>query len=204
MSAMQDDDPEDGRAGAAVDDHPGRHGGPCRRASGLQLSSQDRDGTGGAAAARGRPLPPNVEAQLSLLEAQAAKQVLEQSKSEAAQAAAQAALQDPVVQMQQRELDIKQSEVDRKSRDDSMRTFVDVAKLIANSDNQFALIEERSAAADARTDTQIDTAQIRANATVDAARIKAAADVMRSVLPGMMGLNDGSNGPLEQGALVYS
>jgi hypothetical protein len=124
---------------------------------------------------------------------------LEQSKSEAAQAAAQAALEDPVVQMQQRELDIKQAEVDRKSRDDSMRTLVDVAKLMSNSDNQFALIEERSAAADARTDTQIDTAQIRANATVDAARIKAAADVMRSVIPGMMGFNDGSNGPPGEG-----
>jgi len=52
-------------------------------------------------------LPEDVEVQLSRLVAQASQQVLAQSKGQAAQQQAQQQVQDPLVQMQQQELQIK-------------------------------------------------------------------------------------------------
>ncbi len=60
-------------------------------------------------------LPEEVEVQLARLTAQAAQQVLAQSKGQAAQQQAQQQAQDPLVQMQQAELKIKQQEVDVKA-----------------------------------------------------------------------------------------
>jgi hypothetical protein len=59
-------------------------------------------------------LPEDVEVQLSRLVAQASQQVLAQSKGQAAQQQAQQQAQDPMVQMQQAELQIKQQEVEIK------------------------------------------------------------------------------------------
>ena len=57
---------------------------------------------------------PEVEARLAPMLAQAAQQLLQQNKAEAGQQAAQQAQQDPIVQMQQQELAIKQAEQQRK------------------------------------------------------------------------------------------
>jgi hypothetical protein len=59
-------------------------------------------------------LPEDVEVQLSRLVAQAAQQVLAQSKGQAAQQQAQQQAQDPLVQMQQAELQIKQQDMEIK------------------------------------------------------------------------------------------
>ncbi len=59
-------------------------------------------------------LPEDVEVQLSRLVAQASQQVLAQSKGQAAQQQAQQMAQDPLIQMQQQELQIKQQEVEIK------------------------------------------------------------------------------------------
>jgi len=65
-----------------------------------------------------QPLPPEVEAQIARLSAQAAAQLLQKDQAEAkAQQAAQQA-QDPLLQMQQMELQIKQAEVERKKQKD--------------------------------------------------------------------------------------
>jgi hypothetical protein len=56
-------------------------------------------------------LPQDLEVQLSRLVAQAAQQLLAQSRAQAQQAQAQQMAQDPMVQMQQQELQIKQQEV---------------------------------------------------------------------------------------------
>ena len=57
-------------------------------------------------------MDPRVEAQLAPLLAQAAQQLLQQNQQQVAQQQAQAQAQDPMVQMQQQEIAIKQ---DRKS-----------------------------------------------------------------------------------------
>ena len=56
-------------------------------------------------------LPQDLEVQLSRLVAQAAQQLLAQSRAQAQQAQAQQMAQDPMVQMQQQELQLKQQEV---------------------------------------------------------------------------------------------
>ncbi len=61
-------------------------------------------------------LPPEVEVQLSKIVAQAAAQVLAQSKGQAMQQQAQQAAQDPLVQIQQAELQIKGQEAATKAK----------------------------------------------------------------------------------------
>ena len=63
-------------------------------------------------------MPPEMEAQLAPLLAQAAQQVLTQNKAQAAQQQAQAQAQDPLVQMQQQELQIKAADQARKEKKD--------------------------------------------------------------------------------------
>tara|TARA_B100001057_G_C22498659_1_gene813149 strand:- start:75 stop:773 length:699 start_codon:yes stop_codon:yes gene_type:complete len=74
----------------------------------------------------GAPLPPpneeldqDVEVQLARAVAEAGKQLTQAHQQQAAQQQAQQKAQDPVVQMQQQELMIKQAEVQRKAKKDS-------------------------------------------------------------------------------------
>jgi len=61
-------------------------------------------------------MPEELEVQLSQLVAQAAQQVLQDSKGQAAQAQAQQAAQDPLVQIQQVELAIKKQDAETKAK----------------------------------------------------------------------------------------
>jgi hypothetical protein len=63
---------------------------------------------------------PEVEARLSPLLAQAAQRLLQQNSQQVAQQEAQKAAQDPVIQMQQAELAIKQAEQQRKAAKDQI------------------------------------------------------------------------------------
>ena len=63
-------------------------------------------------------MPPEMEAKLAPLLAQAAQQVLAQNQQQAAQQQAQQQQQDPLVQMQQQEVQIKQAEQQRKAQKD--------------------------------------------------------------------------------------
>ena len=64
------------------------------------------------------PMDPQVEVQLAPLLAQAAQKVLAQNQAQVAQQQAQQAAQDPVVQLQQQEMAIKQAEQQRKAAKD--------------------------------------------------------------------------------------
>ena len=88
------------------------------------------------------PMNPEVEAQLAPLLAQAAQRVLQQNQATVAQQQAQQAAQDPVVQMQQQELAIKQAEVQRKAQKDQMdlelkkrQQDLEAARTLAQSQN---------------------------------------------------------------------
>ena len=61
-------------------------------------------------------MPEELEVQLSRLVAQAAQQVLQDSKGQTAQAQAQQAAQDPLVQIQQAELEIKKQDAATKAK----------------------------------------------------------------------------------------
>lgn len=74
-------------------------------------------------------LPPQVELALSTMMAQAAQQVLEQSKSQVAQQQAQQQAQDPLVQMQMQELQIKQGELQLKNQESQQKFQIEQARL---------------------------------------------------------------------------
>ena len=96
-------------------------------------------------------MPPDVEARLAPLLAQAAAQLLQQNSMQAAQQQAQQQAQDPIIQMQMQELQIKAQEQQRKSQKDMadvqleqqrlaleekrlmMQTQLDVAKTVTNA-----------------------------------------------------------------------
>ena len=63
-------------------------------------------------------LPEEIEVQLSRLISEGGKQLTQQHQQEAAQKAAQQQQKDPVLQIQQAELQVKQQEVQRKSQKD--------------------------------------------------------------------------------------
>lgn len=66
--------------------------------------------------APGEEIPQDIEVQLSRLVAEAAQQVLAQSKGQAAQQQAQQQMQDPLIQMQMEELKIKKQDSDTKAK----------------------------------------------------------------------------------------
>jgi hypothetical protein len=102
----------------------------------------------------GAPLPPpneelpeQVEVNLARLVADAGKQLTQQNQQRVAQQQAQQKAQDPVVQMQQAELQIKQQEVQRKAAKDQMDLEVKKAELELKARDQMQ-------------DAQIDQAEL--------------------------------------------
>jgi hypothetical protein len=65
-------------------------------------------------------LPPEIEVQLSQLAAQAAAQLLQKNMADTQQQQNQQAAQDPLIQMQQQELEIKKQDVERKAKKDML------------------------------------------------------------------------------------
>ena len=74
-------------------------------------------------------LPPQIELSLSTMMAQAAQQVLQQNQAQASQQQAQQQAQDPLVIMQQQELQIKQGELQLKSQEVQQKFQIEQAKL---------------------------------------------------------------------------
>ena len=81
----------------------------------------------------GEPLPADIEKRISSLVAEAAKRVLGTSQQRAEQERIQAQQQDPLIQLKEREIAVKEAEVQRKAEDDRNRLQLDSAKA-ANRD----------------------------------------------------------------------
>lgn len=84
----------------------------------------------------GAPLPPpneelpeEIEVLLAQTMAQAGTQLTQQKQAQAAQQAAQQAQQDPIMQMQQKELQLKEAEVQRKAQKDQTDAQLAAARL---------------------------------------------------------------------------
>jgi hypothetical protein len=65
-----------------------------------------------------KEMSPDVEVQVSQMAAQAAQQLLQEHQQEAQQKKAQQQAQDPLIQLQQQELQIKQGDLQRKTQKD--------------------------------------------------------------------------------------
>ena len=83
-------------------------------------------------------LSPEMEAQLAKLTADAAKQLVQANKSDQAQQQAQQQAQDPVVQMQQKELQLKEQEINNKKEIELKK--IDAQKEIAMINNEAKLL----------------------------------------------------------------
>lgn len=102
----------------------------------------------------GEQLPEDIEVQVSRLASQAAQQLLQNNQAEAAQQQAQEQAQDPLIQMQQAELQIRAKEVDAKA-----------AKMMADAEadlQRIAVEKERIASQE-----RIAGAQLGAKAAAD-------------------------------------
>ena len=76
----------------------------------------------------GEPLPEDIEKRLSAMVAEAAERLLQKHQREVEQQRIQEQMQDPLVQAKIRELDIKESEVQRKAQADMIDAQIDMQK----------------------------------------------------------------------------
>ena len=109
-------------------------------------------------------MDPELEAKLAPLLAQAATQLLEKNKSEMAQRQAQQQAQDPIVQMQQQELQIKAQEQQRKAQKDQVD---------AQLKTQQMQVERERFSTQAQTEMARTAAQIQANKANEEMRLQA-------------------------------
>jgi hypothetical protein len=145
----------------------------------FQYRQQMEDKLGVPLPAPNEELPEEMEVQLARLLADAGKQVTQENQAKAAQAAAQQKMQDPIIQMQQQELQLKIAEQQRKAQKDQADAALDAAKL--QLDAQKA---ERTAAIEAaRVASQTEQAQ----AKNDLDEAKAILDLAKSQQRGPQG-----------------
>ena len=122
-------------------------------------------------------LPPEIEVQLSRAVAMAAQQLLQINQANAAQQQAQQQAQDPLVQMQQKELEIKGQEAATKAQKVQGELAIAQAKLQAENPGAAAQIQ----AATAQQKAQLDAAKAQQDAQLQAQRAQqqAAQDAQR-------------------------
>jgi chaperonin GroES len=124
---------------------------------------------------------PEVEARLAPMLAQAAQQLLQQNKAEVGQQAAQQAQQDPIVQMQQQELAIKQAEQQRKVMKDqtdaqlkAKQQQIEAGRIISQME-----MEKQKLAADKQMEALRVAAEMRDGREKDVMKI--GADLMKQL-----------------------
>jgi len=134
----------------------------------------------------GAPLPaPNeemdreMEVQLAQLQSKAAIQLTQAHQQQAAQAAAQQQAQDPIIQMQQQELQLKQGELQRKAQKDQADAALAAAKLDLDA--------KKAQATSTIEATRIASQTDMANAKQDLDEAKAILDLTRAQQRGPQG-----------------
>ena len=110
-----------------------------------------------------QPLPEDTEEEISRLAADAAQKLLGKNKAEVAQQQAQEAAQDPLTQIQQREIAIKEQELKHKMEMDRASLDLDATTKIGNLDLQAERIKSENkragASIGARIATELDKEQ---------------------------------------------
>ena len=76
-----------------------------------------------------QPLPEDIEVRLSKLVAEAAQRVLNKDLAEQRQKEIQEKMEDPVIQQRERELDIREQDVQRKMKADAEKIATDIKKI---------------------------------------------------------------------------
>jgi hypothetical protein len=123
-------------------------------------------------------LSPDVELQISRLTAAAAQQLLQQKQSDAAQQAAQQAAQDPLVQLQQQELAIKQKEVEIKEK----KLLLDATAQTDKIDIEQQRIQAQTQIAGMQVGAKVATSQAQLSAQQQEAGLKMGVQVAQAAL----------------------
>ena len=110
----------------------------------------------------GEPLPEDIEKELSSLVSKAAEKLLKKDIAEAQLQQQMQQAQDPVVQQQNRELDIKEAEVRRKAEGERMRIEADLAKTKMRDETERERIESQKEIAGANIGARIADKTIQA------------------------------------------
>jgi hypothetical protein len=127
-------------------------------------------------------MPEEYEIQVSRLVAQASQQLLEANKAEAAQQQAQEQQQDPIIQMQQKELAIKEADVQRKQAKD--QTDAQLKTSQQQIERERIAAQERQANQALMVKKQIESEKLEAEGTkvgseIAASRSKLEVDLMK-------------------------
>jgi hypothetical protein len=119
------------------------------------------------------PLPEDIELRLSELVAQASERVLADSQAEERQKEIQERLEDPVIQQRDRELNIREAEVQRKMKADAERIAVDLARSQANTEVEKERIasQERIAGANIGLKAATENKKISSKEQIESAKI---------------------------------
>ena len=181
MNAMQDpvvqklmaNNPNAEKIAAALQTHIADH-----LALGYRIQIEEQLGT--PLPPQDEQLPPEIEAQLSRLLADASDQLLQKNMSEAQQQEAQQKAQDPMVQMQQQELQLKQGELERKSAKDK-------------ADNEIAMKELQIEAAKLESDERQALQKLMADGVAKEGALNVQQLIEGAKLAVTAGKNNGSN-----------
>ena len=103
----------------------------------------------------GEPIPADVEKRISELVAEAAKRVTMTSQAQAEQQRIQEQMKDPLIQAKERELGIKEAEVQRKSQEGQAKILLDAAKATANKELEQKRIKSQEEIAGLKVGQQI-------------------------------------------------
>lgn len=111
-------------------------------------------------------IPKELELQISDMANQASDALLQRNQTEMAAQQAQQAAQDPVIQMQAKELELKQAEATRKSAKDQADASEAAARLEVEKERIASLERIASAQIQAKTDKDMQTLELKAVQTM--------------------------------------
>jgi hypothetical protein len=119
------------------------------------------------------PLPEDIELRLSELVSEAAERVLASSQADERQEEIREQLEDPVIQQRERELDIRQAEVQRKMKADAERIALDLEKSKATTEVEKERIasQERIAGANIGLKAATESKKISSKEQIEGAKI---------------------------------
>jgi len=112
----------------------------------------------------GERLPEDVEVELSRVVAQAAQKLLQKDQAEAQMQQNQALQQDPVVQMQQKEVAIKEAEVQRKAQKDQADIALKAEEIKLRDERERMRIDSQEEIAGAQIGAKIGEAKLKQEA----------------------------------------
>ena len=146
---------------------------------GFQYRSQIEKQMGVQLPAPDKPLPEEVEIQLSRLVAMASQQLLQIHKGEAAQAQAAEQQKDPVVQMQQADQKIKEADVQRKAAKDQADNQFKIAQLQAKTASEDKALAAKESIEQTKLQARAEEHAITDRAKVASEKLKLGVEVAK-------------------------